>query len=114
MQERFGWREGIDEVASATRSVFSLLPRCGITDGVGPGAAGKFERIGEITADSFDARQLVFASSGEFGRHIHCANDADEVAHRRSRKWLFTPGDHLNECTVFALNGEHQKNEPLF
>ena len=112
MDERFGGGQGIDEVASAERGVFSLFPGCGVTDGVGARAVGELEGIGEIAADTFDAGEVVLACATEFGRHIHCADDADEIAHGSCGEWLFTPGDHLNECTVNRGRCEHQNYEP--
>lgn len=83
-----------------------------MADGVGPSAVGKFEGIGEIAPDTFDTGEFVLTGAAEFGRHIHCADDADEIAHGCCGEWLFTPGDHLNECNVFVVRGEHQNYEP--
>lgn len=112
MDERFGGRESIDEVAGAARCFLGFFPRSGVADGVGSRAVGEFEGIGEIAADALDAGEFVFATAGEFGGHIHCADDADEVADSSCGKWLFAAGDHLNECNVLQVEGEHQNYEP--
>lgn len=114
VHERFGGGQSVDEVAGATRSVFGFFPSGRVADGVGARAVGELERIGKIAADTFDASEVVLACATEFGRHIHCANDADEIAHGCCGEWLFTPGDHLNECTVTRGRGEHQNYEPFF